>query len=56
VPIPGETTDSLSKEALQEFRKKSVYKNRLSKIAAEVNDRLLLENICKMIGFIKLAP
>lgn len=45
MPIPGETTDSLSKEALQEFRKKSVYKNRLSKIAAEVNDRLLLENL-----------
>lgn len=45
VPIPGETADSLSKEALQEFRKKSVYKKRLSKIAAEVNDKLLLENL-----------
>lgn len=45
VPIPGETADTLSKEALQEFRKKSVYKKRLSKIAAEVNDKLLLENL-----------
>lgn len=45
VPIPGETLDILSKEALQEFRKKSVCKNRLSKIAAEVNDKLLLENL-----------
>lgn len=45
VPIPGETADSLSKEALQEFRKKSVYKKRLSKIAAEVNDKLLLEDL-----------
>ncbi|MEY8485140.1 hypothetical protein AALD74_25570, partial [Lachnospiraceae bacterium 48-21] len=45
VPIPGETVDSLSKEALQEFRKKSVYKKRLSKIAVEVNDKLLLENL-----------
>ena len=45
VPIPGETVDTLSKEALQEFRKKSVYKKRLSKIAAEVNDKLLLENL-----------
>ena len=44
VPIPGETVDSLSKEALREFRKKSVYKKRLSKIAVEVNDKLLLEN------------
>ena len=42
MPIPGETADALSKEALQEFRKKSVYKKRLSKIAAEVNDKLLL--------------
>lgn len=45
VPIPGETADTLSKEALQEFRKKSIYKKRLSKIAAEVNDKLLLENL-----------
>ena len=45
VPIPGESADTLSKEALQEFRKKSVYKKRLSKIAAEVNDKLLLENL-----------
>lgn len=45
VPIPGETVDSLSKEALREFRKKSVYKKRLSKIAVEVNDNLLLENL-----------
>lgn len=45
VPIPGETVDSLSKEALREFRKKSVYKKRLSKIAVEVNDKLLLENL-----------
>ena len=45
VPIPGETADALSMEALQEFRKKSVYKKRLSKIAAEVNDKLLLENL-----------
>lgn len=45
VPIPGETVDTLSKEALQEFRKKSVFKKRLSKIAAEVSDKLLLENL-----------
>lgn len=45
VPIPGETVDILSKEALQEFRKKSVCKNRLSKIASEVNNKLLLENL-----------
>lgn len=45
VPIPGETVDILSKEALQEFRKKSVSKNRLSKIASEVNNKLLLENL-----------
>ncbi len=45
VPIPGETVDNLSKEALQEFRKKSVCKNRLSKIASEVNNKLLLENL-----------
>lgn len=45
VPIPGETADTLSKEALQEFRKKSVYKKRLSKTAAEVSDKLLLENL-----------
>ena len=45
MPIPGETADALSMEALQKFRKKSVYKKRLSKIAAEVNDKLLLENL-----------
>lgn len=45
VPIPGETVDILSKEALQEFRKKSVCKNRLSKISSEVNNKLLLENL-----------
>ncbi len=38
VPIPGETVDTLSKEALQELRKKYFYIKRLSNIAAEVND------------------
>lgn len=45
VPIPGETADTLSKEALQEFRRKSINKKRLSKAAADVNDKLLLENL-----------
>lgn len=45
VPIPGVKVSDLSKEALDEFRKKAIKSNRMMESEVNVSDELLLRNL-----------
>lgn len=45
VPMPGLTVEDLSKEALNQFRKKAIKSSRMSETDVEIDDLILLRNL-----------